>query len=204
METGLTLADQPIDPYATLQVAPEANDEVVAAAYRALARRNHPDIAGEAATQAMARINAAWELVGTREARAEHDRTRRGRLQPVGPGRASSAPRPPAADAATATNAADGDVRAWARTFWYAPAADGSGAAGPPPGRPSGSILPFGRHVGWSLGEIARVDPGYLEWLDDRVEGRPYRDEIDVLLMRLGRREPSVAPSQARGRFGRS
>ncbi len=201
METGPALADQPIDPYATLQVAPDANDEVVAAAYRALARRNHPDIAGEAATQAMARINAAWELVGTPEARADHDRTRRGRLQPVGPGRASSAPRP-AADPAAAPS--DGDIRAWARTYWYAPAADGSGAAGPPPGRPSGSILPFGRHVGWSLGEIARVDPGYLEWLDDRFEGRPYRDEIDALLKRLGRREASLASSQARGRFGRS
>jgi hypothetical protein len=95
-------------------------------------------------------------------------------------------------------------VRAWAQAYWYAPAADGSGAAGAPPGRPSGSILPFGRHVGWSLGEIARVDPGYLEWLDQRPEGRPYRDEIDNLLRRLGRREQALAPSEARGRFGRS
>ena len=33
------------------------------------------------------------------------------------------------------------------------------GTAGPPPGRPSGSVLDFGRFKGWSLGEIARVDP---------------------------------------------
>src|SRR5919204_81217 len=37
---------------------------------------------------------------------------------------------------------------------------NGVGAAGPPPGRPFGSILTFGRPIGWSLGEIARVDPG--------------------------------------------
>ena len=40
---------------------------------------------------------------------------------------------------------------------------DGTGGAGRPPGRPSGSVLTFGRHLGWSIGEIARVDPGYLD-----------------------------------------
>jgi curved DNA-binding protein CbpA len=63
---------------------------------------------------------------------------------------------------------------------------DGTGAAGPPPGRPSGSVLAFGRHLGWSLGEIARVDPGYLVWLAEKREGRPYLDEIDALLARTG------------------
>ena len=29
------------------------------------------------------------------------------------------------------------------------------------------------------MGEIARVDPGYLVWLEDRSEGRPYLQEID-------------------------
>ena len=63
---------------------------------------------------------------------------------------------------------------------------DGTGAAGRPPGRPSGSVLDFGRHVGWSIGEIARVDPGYLVWLAERREGEPYRDEIDAVLDRMG------------------
>jgi hypothetical protein len=58
----------------------------------------------------------------------------------------------------------------------------GEGAAGPPPGPRHGSVLPFGRHIGWSLGEIARVDPGYLVWLRDRNEGEPYRAEIAQLL----------------------
>jgi hypothetical protein len=35
-----------------------------------------------------------------------------------------------------------------------------TGRAGPPPGHPSGSLLTFGVFAGWSLGEIARVDPG--------------------------------------------
>jgi hypothetical protein len=63
---------------------------------------------------------------------------------------------------------------------------DGTGGAGPAPGHPSGSVLDFGRHVGWSLGEIARVDPGYLIWLAERPDGARYRDEIDALLAMSG------------------
>jgi hypothetical protein len=32
------------------------------------------------------------------------------------------------------------------------------------------------------LGEVARVDPGYLAWLRDRHEGEPYRSEITEVL----------------------
>ena len=78
---------------------------------------------------------------------------------------------------------------------------DGTGGAGPPPGRPSGSVLPFGRHIDWSIGEIARVDPGYLAWLEDRGEGRPYLAEIDRTLRRVGyRTEPETPPAAARPR----
>ncbi len=69
---------------------------------------------------------------------------------------------------------------------------DGDGAAGPPPGQPSGSLLNFGRYSGWSLGEIARRDLEYLEWLDRMTIGRPYRDEIDLILRRTGRRKSAV------------
>jgi hypothetical protein len=68
-------------------------------------------------------------------------------------------------------------------------APDGTGGAGEPPGRPSGTVLPFGRFIAWSIGEIARSDPGYLDWLDQRLEGAPYRDEIDATLQRLGWRQ---------------
>jgi hypothetical protein len=79
---------------------------------------------------------------------------------------------------------------------------DGEGAAGAPPGQPSGSIVTFGRYSGWSLGEIARKDLEYLEWLDRMTIGRPYRDEIDAILRRTGRRR-SAAPDDRPGLFRR-
>lgn len=57
-----------------------------------------------------------------------------------------------------------------------------TGAAGRPPGRPSGSRLDFGLYAGWTLGEVARHDNGYLLWLADRPEGMPFADEIRTLL----------------------
>jgi hypothetical protein len=54
-------------------------------------------------------------------------------------------------------------------------------------------VLDFGRHVGWSIGEIARVDPGYLQWLAERPEGARYRAEIDALLSRMGMRTSAPA-----------
>ncbi len=66
--------------------------------------------------------------------------------------------------------------------------AQGTGAAGPPPGNPSGSRLNFGRYAGWTLGEVARTDLEYLEWLDRVPIGRIYQAEIDVLLRKGGRR----------------
>ena len=88
-----------------------------------------------------------------------------------------------------------------------------TGRAGPPPGHPSGSVLHFGVFAGWSLGEIARTDPGYLQWLvdnrggpvgaSDAPKGSAYLEEIDRLLRRLGRRR-DAAPSelaQPHGRF---
>jgi curved DNA-binding protein CbpA len=181
------VTEPPFDPYATLDVTPDADEAVITAAYRALARRHHPDLAGERATAAMAALNVAWELIGTSKARAVYDEERRRRPVATGPGH--PAPR---------TNGA-GSRRP--NESWFSPAPDGTGAAGPPPGRPSGSVLPFGRHIGWSLGEIVRVDVGYLEWLEERREGRPYREEIDALLRRLGRRGAEPVAAAPRRRF---
>src|SRR5450759_1995889 len=88
-----------------------------------------------------------------------------------------------------------------------------TGRAGPPPGHPSGSVLHFGVFAGWSLGEIARRDPGYLQWLEnhhdapdrasDANQACAYLEEIRCLLRRLGLRGDAVASgrAQARGRF---
>lgn len=83
-------------------------------------------------------------------------------------------------------------------------AADGYGAAGAPPGNPAGSVLNFGRYAGWSLGEIARRDLEYIEWLDRTPIGRPYREEIDAILRRAGRRKSVEAEAaDRRGLFRR-
>ena len=75
---------------------------------------------------------------------------------------------------------------------------DGYGAAGRPPGQPSGSVLSFGRYAGWSLGEIARRDIDYVEWLDRSPIGRQSRDEIDLILRKAGRRKSAGREAQER------
>lgn len=87
-----------------------------------------------------------------------------------------------------------------ARRAGWAPEYDGTGGAGPPPGPASGTVLGFGRHTGWSIGEIARVDPGYLVWLEDHREGRPYLDEIDRTLRATGFRRPTDSRPEPHGR----
>lgn len=208
------------DPYKTLQVDPEAEDEVIAAAYRRLARKYHPDVAGGAeAVARMAAINAAWEVVGDPVRRAAFDRQRAvaGALARR-TAEAESARGDPArsgglgADIPAAPRPPERVSRDWTSgrsTFGggYDPSmhtADGEGAAGPPPGNASGSVLTFGRYAGWSLGEIARRDIGYLEWLDRMPIGRPYRDEIDGLLRASGlRRSAEPNATERRGLFRR-
>ena len=71
-----------------------------------------------------------------------------------------------------------------------------TGAAGPPPGRPSGAKLDFGIFAGWTLGEVARRDPGYLVWLAERKEGQPHREAIARIIGPL--RDASAGPDRAR------
>lgn len=192
------------DPYKTLQVDPEAEDEVIGAAYRRLARKYHPDVAaGPEAAARMAAINAAWEVIGDPARRAAFDRDRAAGA--AGEARARSAPsgnpREPetvSRDWTSGRSSTGGGYDPSMRT------ADGQGAAGPPPGRPSGSVLNFGRFAGWSLGEIGRADLEYLEWLDRVPIGRPYRDEIDAILRATGRRRSAEADAtERRGLFRR-
>ena len=241
------------DPYKVLQVDPEAEDEVVQAAYRRLAQKYHPDRAtSPEARERMVAINAAWELIGEPSRRVDYDRARRQgaaeRAQsdrpPAPPGARSSAGTPMGArDAAAAPpgtspgpaepergrHPADTGAprvrpdpgqqgptqtvpRDWmpgrsTRGSVYDAAtmraAEGFGAAGPPPGNPSGSVLNFGRFAGWSLGEVARADLEYLEWLDRMPIGRPYREEIDVILRRTGRRRTADEEAPKHGLFRR-
>jgi hypothetical protein len=62
--TGADRHNEGVDPYAVLGVQPGASREEVQAAYRAAAKRWHPDRAGSVEAQArMAQLNAAWELL---------------------------------------------------------------------------------------------------------------------------------------------
>ena len=231
------------DPYKILQVDPEAEEEVIAAAYRRLARKYHPDTAtGLEAVGRMEAINAAWEVLGDPKRRAAHDRQRaleaaaarsgagmspdgttagaaasgsaptgaspapgaaRDSARPTSTSRPGSPPRTPepetvSRDWSSGRSSVGGGYDPSMRT------ADGQGAAGPPPGSPSGSVMNFGRYDGWSLGEIARADLEYLEWLDRMPIGRPYRDEIDAILRQSGRRRSAAAETRdRRGLFRR-
>jgi hypothetical protein len=53
--------------------------------------------------------------------------------------------------------------------------------------------LNFGRYAGWSLGEVARHDIEYIEWLDRAAIGRNYRQELDDILRTTGRRRSAEA-----------
>jgi curved DNA-binding protein CbpA len=219
-----------IDPYKTLQVDPEAEDEVIQAAYRRLARKYHPDVAGPDAADRMSAINAAWDLIGDPAARRKFDGDQAIRAHAAEAERrasASSPPSPPSPPGAPAKpkpaaprdrpvpppprppEDASGDWTSGRSSYGggYDPSMhepDGLGAAGPPPGRPAGSVLNFGRYAGWSLGEIGRQDLEYIEWLDRAPIGRQYREEIDGILRRTGRRRSAAAEANdRRGLFRR-
>ncbi len=240
--------DEPeIDPYKTLQVDPDADVEIIQVVYRRLARKYHPDVLSDPDAQArMIAINAAWEILGDPQRRADHDRTRArramatgaaGATDPAGPAGASHAAgaaagtvpgtgRGPTAERGTqpgtATRPGGGPgaptprpetvSRDWSSGRsstggGYDPermrTADGNGAAGPAPGKPSGTVLNFGRYAGWSLGEIARTDLEYLEWLDRMTIGRTYRDELDAILRKADRRRSAPIAEERRGLFRR-
>ena len=161
------------DPYRILQVVPDAEPEVIRAAYRALALKYHPDLAA-ASQERMATINDAWAILRDPASRAAVDRAL---------AEAKRAPAPP-------VTAVSDEMRA---------------AMPPTPtGRPSGSVLDFGRYAGWSLGQLAAVDPNYLEWLARTPIGRSYYAEIRDLLTIHGAATGAARSSADASAGGRS
>jgi curved DNA-binding protein CbpA len=227
------------DPYKILQVDPEAEDEVIEAAYKRLARKYHPDVSPDpASVERMVRINQAWDMLREPTRRAAVDRAR---ARAVGTsarvaaadGKAYAGSRPSSGGRRSAASRAS-NAGSWpfpgvqdpgaATTFtssarpsspnWtpgrsteggtgYDTRAAGTGSAGTPPGNPSGSLITFGRYDGWTIGEIARTDPEYLEWLDRMPIGRTYQAEIDTLLRKQGRRLLITEPDRPKGMFRR-
>ena len=74
------------------------------------------------------------------------------------------------------------------------------------PASPDGhTVMDFGRYEGRSLGEIARIDENYLQWLSRMPVGRPLQREITLLLAErsaaMEARRPT--PIARRPRWGR-
>jgi curved DNA-binding protein CbpA len=160
------------DPYRVLGVSPQATMHEIRDAYRARARMAHPDLAGEKSISWMRDLNAAWDLLKDAERRAAYDATQ------------GIVPVPAPVEPAT--------VRPSGQPAW-------TGAAGRPPGRPFGPVLETGIYAGWSIGEIARYDRGYLAWLKDRPEAKKNRDAIIRMLDLGGGGEPEPKTKPGKG-----
>ncbi len=159
------------DPYKVLQVDREAVPEVVTAAYRALARRLHPDRdASGVAEVRMAELNRAYAVLRNPARRREHDKA--------------------AAEDAAAQRVAVGPGETPA-----APPPRGRFEGRHDEGDPGEAKLDFGRYTGWSLREIARHDPDYLRWLGRHSSGIRFRRAIAEILPEAAG-EGAAAPSR--------
>ncbi len=105
------------DPYQVLGVHPNASGAEIKAAYRALVKQHHPDAGGDEHT--ILALNAAWEVLGDPQRRAQHDRLSAPAPQRSAAQSAAAASR--AARKATAEAArGDGQLLAWLQQV-YAP-----------------------------------------------------------------------------------
>ena len=158
------------DAYEVLGVARAATRPQIRAAYLARARTAHPDLVGERGLDVMRALNEAWAILKDSDRRTEYDAAA-GTLT---------------IEAVTTARGTSTSARDPNKPFW-------TGAMGTPPGRPFGPVVDHGIFAGWSIGEIARRDRGYLHWLRDRPEAKAIRQDIERLL------DPT-AEDQPRGR----
>jgi curved DNA-binding protein CbpA len=150
-----------VDPYHILQVLASAEQEVVHAAFRALAMKYHPDRDSSArAARRMMELNQAYAMLREPALRAQFDKSRRAARVPfdaasIPPMSMNGRVTPPSAQPRR-TNA--------------------SSAAS------TSTKLSEGRYAGWTLKDLAGHDPGYLKWLARHSSGLRYRKEISLIL----------------------
>jgi len=148
-----------VDPYSVLQVSPAAEQEVLHAAFRALAMKYHPDRDSSArAARRMMELNQAYAMVREPQLRAQLDRARRTARVPFD---AASIP-PMNGRAAAPPQHRTGSARDTASA--------------------SATRLESGRYSGWTLKDLANHDPDYLKWLSRHSSGLRYRKEISLIL----------------------
>lgn len=139
--------------YDVLRVVATADQEVVVAAYRALARLRHPDRNRDPGAQrAMAELNAAYARVRSVEERARYDHELRARAT------------------ATVTGAHHSEQPVPAPEVPQRMPSDTT------------PVIDFGRYAGFSLKQVARIDADYLRWLRRHSAGLRFRGQIDALL----------------------
>jgi curved DNA-binding protein CbpA len=153
------------DAYEILQIHPSALPEVVEAAYRVLAMLHHPDRNGSPDGSAMAELNWAYATLRDPEQRIAYDRDRVA-ISIGAPARSTLLRRMEQ----TMNAAVDRDTASPARM-----------------------VLDFGRYEGLSLGQVARTDPAYLEWLKRHSSGLRYRHAIDEVMAALAGRRPMAS-----------
>ena len=137
------------DAYTVLQVRPEADQAVVHAAYRALARRHHPD-GDTPAIDKMIELNRAYERVRNEDRRTAYEQERR-RPVAVGPGSTSQP-----------------------YDSWDNRSSGMASSAAPAVAPSQGDTIDFGQYIGWRIADIARHDPDYLRWLSRHSTGIRY------------------------------
>jgi curved DNA-binding protein CbpA len=169
------------DYYRILQVDPEADAEVITAAFRVLARRLHPDrdISG-VQEHRMAELNRAYSVLRDPEQRRQYDAEWK-LMEPMGPGES------PDRDQLRPRGGLSARMRAAAGA---AEASTQSGAAS------DEMRLTFGRYTGMTLREIAARDVEYLRWLSRHSSGLRFRGEIDRILREHPQGSNSESPSR--------
>jgi len=162
-EPGQQMAS--LDPYHILQVSPAAEQEVLHAAFRALAMKYHPDRDSSArAARRMMELNQAYAMVREPELRAQVDKSRRTARVPF-----DAASIPPM-NGRTMNGRAEPSPLMQRRGTINATA------------NATATKLESGRYAGWSLKDLAGHDPDYLKWLARHSSGLRYRKEISLIL----------------------
>lgn len=142
--------------YRILMLAEVADQEIISTVYRKLAQRYHPDVdPSPEAARRMVEINEAYATLRDPELRRHYNEWLAARRD-----------------------------RHSSDRLIHRPGEVAYGEAGLPAGPPLGSVISFGRYSGWTLGQIRRRDPEFLEWLMRAPAGRQYRSEIERMIGR--------------------
>jgi len=160
------------DLYKQLNVDPEADPDVITAAFRALSKKLHPELDFTGIQEyRLAELKRAYKVLHDPAERKAYDQRRAVRMVALGPGE------PEYLDGGDTPSHLAERVKA------VQDAADA----------PDERRLDFGRYAGQTLREIARQDKDYLRWLARHSSGIRYRTAI---LKILGERVYSVRPSR--------